>query len=949
MKFPTLKAFLEKVLKLLCVYNKNSNLQTCSTSMPPRKRKRGPKKGQKRVEDVMQEEKADDGFEEEEEKHDDSTRKRRRRVLDIDEDSMDTSQIGGGKLTDKTGTVYESWDGLLFTRTFKGEVIENFIVRDTRENDYKYDHNVAFDDESTGDVVSYSQDQMTYSYPIPNNKDTLNITKAGDGRHFPPMRAGLDGMWSYSHVKHYEKQIASGVDPKKISWENVEEIEDYSLMDMMEVMVTYPENKKIIREEMLETVTRSKHEKDIVYAGTVKWFSPSMYGDFLIYMYEKKLIRRYIIDKLGEQWATSKTTALKVMVVSLVANMMDLGSSILRSGSIPDEKKLSDIESLMNRMFRIVNDMIVVFLGPEAHASVREKLTNIDNVVIHSMLTQSLRYTTEKAASKKPNKFIIDYTDLKIKVDKVTGLVGDVNDRVEVIFKKYIMPQMKKLLDEEPYMKSVRATTKAKRQQMLNLLPKTIDEARIWDVATEMVKKIFPVGYSGKWDSEYIYDGDPIRLYSALSLIQMCIGSRSRGVISVNTFTMFDNAMDTDDDSVKLFSDKQHLVTVDRITKEKLKSLELATRLAGSFSDNIKSKYDEAIDQIENGDDAVDAGVRGKSSESIRRRQEDDRSQRRITKPVQHYFLDPSAYAYVASDRADRLKMWSSSDPSTHDPRRVFCRLVEFVRKEVPRIWSEKNPDSGLVWDIHPMGFGIEHNAVSRESEYEHRGELNKLSAYFNKEMNKVIKTIFSKTEYLPSDQLAQVGTHELRRLYVCYAYQMFGVQKMKEVSFARAVLRHDSFEATLFYTSIQVVMTVGATRSGSSELSEYALKQIKEAKDVVDLYRKKVEELERETKRISGHVIEMSKQSGEKKKVVEDRLLSVVDENGELQMVEYFKRKVRHSNPEERIQEGRNKVAELRSRNIKPTYTLIRKLGMDRKYMADVLRDDVSVKKEET
>jgi hypothetical protein len=818
----------------------------------------------------------------------------------------------------------------------------DFRLNDRRENPYTY--TFEFVQDKGKNELTFRQADQAYRYPIPNNDDTMAIYKVGLSKHFPPMRSGENSLYSYSNIQNYKEQIAKGISEDAIELEpKKDKFTVYSLMDMMDAATTFDKNKKIIREEMNETVN---HEDDgIVYSGnTVKWYSPSLYGAFLIYMYEHELIEKYVIKRLGPAWATGKTTALIVMVTSIMADV------VAECEKVFSKKKKSEntdlivkADAIMKRGFSVVNNLLMVLIGPEASPSVKTKLKHVDSAAIHTVVTQVLRYTPGHIKDKKPNTFFLEYTRLTIDSDheKEVTIVDDEQTQAEWVYIKYIKPVMKSVLDENAYQKSVRASTKAKRQEMLNLTPKRISEARVWDVANEFIQTVFPPGYEGAWDAEYNGVKNANTLAAALCLIQMCIGSRSRGVVAVNIFSMYDksNSKPGDgDEAIRLFNDKQHLVTVDRITKEKLKSIELAARLTNTFNDGDKDKLTKALAAMEDGDDMTDAKkTMHKSTEDVQHRQEDDALQRRITKPLQYYFFDPMSYSYIAEKKEDRLLKWSDPDPITHDPRRVFCRLVEYVRKTIKDEWEKKSKKSTLKWSEHDMGFGIKHIAVSRESEADNKGELNQLAGTYNRIMNIAVKNAFKKTKYLPDDQLNRIGTHELRRLYVCYSYQMFGAETMKEVAYARAVLNHESFEATLFYTSIQVVMAVGSKRTDVSKLSEDVVLQLGEMKkNSEDREKAYVVLTEKQTALIKNMQTQITNLTGKEAPLL--RYMKITDTKYVEHDVLAFSRKVRGSSVTDRIDEGKRKVDELLALDIRPSWAMLLLLGMDKHYIKQIM-----------
>ena len=88
-------------------------------------------------------------------------------------------------------------------------------------------------------------------------------------------------------------------------------------------------------------------------------------------------------------------------------------------------------------------------------------------------------------------------------------------------------------------------------------------------------------------------DGDEDRLIAILCLLQLCIGSRSRGIICINTFTMYDQAdahvLKSADDSVLSLLTMRPLITVKQLTKEKISSIQKASKLAIVGGDKFKN------------------------------------------------------------------------------------------------------------------------------------------------------------------------------------------------------------------------------------------------------------------------------------------------------------------------------------------------------------------------
>jgi hypothetical protein len=750
----------------------------------------------------------------------------------------------------------------------------------------------------------HEQGLMPLNYPIPG----LRIMSDSKASHFPPMKKVL--VLPAGHEK-------------------------LSLIEFLENVLANTKNRELVRQEVFFEITRMEELKDkgdgVYLPNSVRWLSPTLYGHVLIHLYKSELLEGYVVDRLGGKW-TSSNSMMSVVSTAVVSEIAEGGSLLM---SEPDGNTLEDVERLMKRGFAVIQSLLTLLVGPEVSLRVRTAMGNLDKQVITVNVTPQLRYNAD---DREIRPFFEGYTELKIESTEELRkrLEGkSLKSRAETVFIIVQNEIMTPVLKEVPLMKSARMKDKAKRQELLNLDPKRIDESRIWSVVEELIGLVFPPAYPGKWDGPYVeMEGSKkdknLVLDAVLCLIQLCIGSRSRGVISVNAYSMFDHP-----DRASISSPVEldpllamnRLVTVDRITKEKLKSIQDASKLAVMGGEN----FADALDAIDADDDLV---------ESRLGRQEDISLQRRVTKPVQYYFLDPMSYASNGEKKKDRLSKWTKPEDShTHDPRVVFARLVEYARKKV-KAWSSKFPN--LVWEKKDFGNGVKYDVLTRDSEQGFRGNVNTVTQKYNRRMVLLLKQVFEESKYLPVVDLPRVGTHELRRLYVCYGYWIFAHGKMKEVSFARAVLMHETFEATLFYTSIQVIPTV-VTDSKSSELSDDAFRRIEDALGQVKAISDDVSDWQDAMKR---EMVDLRRSLEEQFAVKADAtvLVGVLDEDDNPHSLVKFPRKKRNSSVADRIEEGRARVRELRGLGIVVDWSLLMRLGMDTRHIKSVMMAEPQV-----
>jgi len=199
-------------------------------------------------------------------------------------------------------------------------------------------------------------------------------------------------------------------------------------------------------------------------------------------------------------------------------------------------------------------------------------------------------------------------------------------------------------------------------------------------------------------------------------------------------------------------------------------------------------------------------------------RAEDASLLRQVTKPLQHYFFNPLEMRWLGDSTKDRVKYLShdAKERSINETSRLtFFRLLQIARDEIRKLsmterfdmtaadWIINSNDSAsLVLDHKIESRSVyEHYAVSPGAQ--HTKGFRVLCNYLRTLCSPLIKKAFVHLKGVSR------ATHELRRLYVCYAYYIFGSQNMKEMAFASRVLGHKHLDTSALYTSLQIVPTM--------------------------------------------------------------------------------------------------------------------------------------------
>lgn len=329
-----------------------------------------------------------------------------------------------------------------------------------------------------------------------------------------------------------------------------------------------------------------------------------------------------------------------------------------------------------------------------------------------------------------------------------------------------------------PLFKLMRETRAQKRSAAQIMNPVVINEKTFRRVVCDMVEVVFK-GVD-VWDRiEFKYDEyetDRVRFNTALCLLQLGIGSRSRGIIAVNKITECDSPVKAAYDLMSSLDHKLAL-RVEHMTKDKpleWKAYKTFKRVSEFDSDfTIADAFDVASK-----DSALNV----------------------VDRPLQYYLFDPVLHHASKGVRIDLDKIYASPD---RNPRDVYMQLLKTCRDYL----HDMHPDK-VKWDKYSTG-GRDIWVVAG---------CDRLSPRMGSLYRSVYPGMRAVCEqYLRRPGLGMVsfGTHELRRLYVCYSFEFFGRGKTKEIAYAQYVLKHATLSSTVFYTTLQFDMFLG---SGSSE-----------------------------------------------------------------------------------------------------------------------------------
>jgi hypothetical protein len=351
-----------------------------------------------------------------------------------------------------------------------------------------------------------------------------------------------------------------------------------------------------------------------------------------------------------------------------------------------------------------------------------------------------------------------------------------------------------------PLFKQMREDIQSKRATHQILNPVVIKEKNFRSVVSGMIEVVF--GTVSVWDQieiPYIVDTDGKddaiqreRFNTALCLLQLGIGSRSRGIIAVNQIEQLDSVVACD---LALMNslDIHSALRVKYMTKDKPLEWKLykTYKRASEFDSDYTRK------------DAVDA-VNSASCVDF------------IDKPFQYYLFDPVLHGASMGVVVDPDRCYHSENKH---PREIYMQLFKTCRDYV----HAKHINT-VRWEQYSTG-GRDIWVVS---------ECDRLSSGMHLIFRSIypgMKLICQKYLKHPDLHMDSFSTHELRRLYVCYSFEFFGRGNTKEIAYAQYVLRHSSLTSTVFYTTLQFDMCTVVANGKRKRVQDDVVTQTKKVK----------------------------------------------------------------------------------------------------------------------
>ena len=281
-----------------------------------------------------------------------------------------------------------------------------------------------------------------------------------------------------------------------------------------------------------------------------------------------------------------------------------------------------------------------------------------------------------------------------------------------------------------------------------------------------------------------------------------------------------------------------------------------------------------------------------------------------IVKPLNTHFvnpafLDPEQYATKTEDGIRTKAVWVGDEQAVS----IFLRLCKSLREYVfrphraPSYGAETQKEAGML-------------CLSD-------AQVEKMPKEVRNYLASMVGTVNTYARLQFGFFRKGKGTHLFRKIYVNWAYNAFASNSMKEVGFASEVLGHRGYKVSLNYVSLII------KPSFSGELKDHVTTR-QALSDMTDRIDKLYSELEMSD---TTHAAIIEK--------LQDRLdkLNEMDTaDNILEFPQKLDRAKRGTTHEDHVERGFGKVVELQEAGIKPTWRLLRRLGVYSIVMKEVL-----------
>ena len=659
------------------------------------------------------------------------------------------------------------------------------------------------------------------------------------------------------------------------------------------------------------------------YAGQMRWYSPTLFAAYE-YSFEDDCIKK-----------TNSRQQVNLLTVLLDSLVAECSSEFYLLHAM--DASLSALTEIITRVFgpwktlmtKAVYQPRVAALY--AGSSTKTGLSSID-----------INYSTHLKKKLKAA-FDINFEDnakqnwlmwLKRDFPKVSGAMQDIQD--------------------------IRDAKTSKRKIKGIIKPIRVNEIDIWKAVGDFQGRVYGIQAvkDQQWDTfdltlEMLGDREKQKewIAAAACMLQLAVGSRSKGIYGVNQFAPNNHIANNDDLTAEELEDgisgpsedrdfdcsSDNLVTVRRLSKEKSREI----REAISIQSQMKR------DEKDGEDNVPDMDKFNEYKEEAKKAVDEEDMVRQITKPFQYYFFDPlSKSSQFMGDATNEEKLSRLSDDAqdriNESPRLCFFRLLEVFRKLVRAYglkWSTtQNNWENIQWDVVGAG-DYEHEHLAVSDEFVHSATFDRLKDDLRHTQGKIVSNAFS---YLGTG--IPKKTHELRRLYACYSYQFFGARTMKEMAYAQRVLGHRNLETSAFYTSLQIQLIPGTGVCGKTyKGGDYAVEFMETVKAQVDAYIKTIP-------RAANIAQDIDSQDDNDDLIVteddDDDIFELLDNVFKHGGVEKFKsakggewhKMSKTQMRAKRIERSVDAIEQIRLNGYTPTRTMLKKLGES---SADILNSD--------
>ena len=413
----------------------------------------------------------------------------------------------------------------------------------------------------------------------------------------------------------------------------------------------------------------------------------------------------------------------------------------------------------------------------------------------------------------------------------------------------------------------------------------------------------------------------------AFCLLELCSGSRSHGIVAMNRIDHYLHVLENDKkltkekskpemmsiedtgEVQKLYAESLgNIIVVDNLSKTKTATagaMSTFVRIEGKFPDLRDKKTLDKIDEIK-----------------------EEQRQKQVIKPILYDYFDPNVVypgkkitmstSLLKKHSVDEKGTVIEGKPIPNFQTEVFLRLLVSCRQYT----FEKYKGDHCVGKMGELYYILNKDKCRELSPPLHQKIVKMKTAMRDIIQPEHLRKVFPSSSTVPDMFSYGKKTHQLRKIYVAVAYLFYTDQSMKEISFAKYVLGHETMNVSLNYMNVKIIKSVE-----QSDFCTWLLKDSLNSKEQLSFL---VDQLkDRLLERPSG-----------------DDRVQFLDNKGHTVWIEKIKRSKRHRSVAEQEESRKNRIYEaidmLRSNDVHVSTFTVRMLGVQ------VSKDELPGKKEE-